>query len=345
MKTITKENIMNMKKIGLSALAGSLAMVSANAVELAVSGKTEVTHMSNNSKTAHIGNPYGMGNSIVFSGTGDVNGFTAKYYSMIQDNGAANSTNSEVFASASLMLDMGELGTVGFDQGVGEFGAGTVDDMMPYAYEEIWNHNGLERGLRAAGDTNVLGYKNTYAGVNYSLELDPGHGAGSANGDSGTTGAGTTDGGYNFAISTADLMAGLNLGIGYGTEDQSNSGTTVADETYSTAFATYALGAATVGYQYSEGRGGSLANVAMDTTLMGISYSVNDDIAVSYNTMEIEHLHGATAHVTEKTTGFGASYTVGSAAVRLLTTSVANKSGVVTTSDLDITELSLLLAF
>ena len=35
---------MNIKKIGLSALAGSLAMFSANAVELAVSGKTEVTY-------------------------------------------------------------------------------------------------------------------------------------------------------------------------------------------------------------------------------------------------------------------------------------------------------------
>ena len=81
----------------------------------------------------------------------------------------------------------------------------------------------------------------------------------------------------------------------------------------------------------------------MDTTLMGISYSINDDIAVSYNEMEIDHHIGAV--VTEKTTGFGASYTMGSAAVRLLTTSVGNKSGVATTSDLDITELSLLLAF
>jgi len=346
MKTNNKGNIMNIKKIGLSALAGSLVMVSANAVELTVSGKTEVTHMSSNAKTAagHLGNPYGMGNAITFSGSGDVNGMTATYTSVIQDNGAANSTNSEVFASASLMLDMGELGTVGFDQGIGEFGASTVDDKMPYAYEEIWNHTGLERGLRAAGSTNVLGYKNTIEGVSFSLELDPGHGAGSSNGDSGTTGTGTTDGGYNFAVSSSELMAGLNLGIGYGNEDQSDtSGTTTADETYSTAFATYAMGAATVGYQYSEGRGGSAANTAMDTTLMGISYSVNEDIAISYNEMEIDHHIGAV--VSEKTTGFGASYTMGSAAVRLITTSIENKSGVVATSDIDQTEISLLLAF
>ncbi len=34
----------NMKKIGLSALAGSLVAFSANAVEVSVSGKTEVTY-------------------------------------------------------------------------------------------------------------------------------------------------------------------------------------------------------------------------------------------------------------------------------------------------------------
>ena len=34
----------NIKKIGLSALAGSLVAFSANAVELSVSGKTEVTY-------------------------------------------------------------------------------------------------------------------------------------------------------------------------------------------------------------------------------------------------------------------------------------------------------------
>ena len=109
---------MNIKKIGLSALAGSLAMVSANAVELAVSGKTEVTYMSK--ELASTGNPFGMGNAITFSGSGDVNGLgTATYTAVLGDQGQASTTTSETFASASLMLDMGDMGTVGFDQGVG----------------------------------------------------------------------------------------------------------------------------------------------------------------------------------------------------------------------------------
>ena len=44
----TKGEIMNnFKKIGLTALAGSLAAVSANAVELSVSGETTVSYISN----------------------------------------------------------------------------------------------------------------------------------------------------------------------------------------------------------------------------------------------------------------------------------------------------------
>ena len=53
----TKGEIMNnFKKIGLTALAGSLAAVSANAVELSVSGETTVSYVSNTAnKTSAVG--------------------------------------------------------------------------------------------------------------------------------------------------------------------------------------------------------------------------------------------------------------------------------------------------
>ena len=51
---------MNIKKIGLTALAGSLAMVSAQAVELAVTGKNEITYVAQDG--AVTGNPFGMRN-------------------------------------------------------------------------------------------------------------------------------------------------------------------------------------------------------------------------------------------------------------------------------------------
>ena len=342
---------MNIKKIGLSALAGSLAVVSANAVELSVSGKTEVTYMSNEDNTT--GNPYGMGNSITFSGSGDVNGMTATYTAALADGGQANSNTSETFASSSLMLDMGAMGTVGFDQGVGEFGVGTIDDKMPYAYEEIWHNVGTSNGLRAAGGTNVLGYKNTVAGVAVSLEIDPGHTNNSAkgsSGDGGSTGVGTEDSGYNIAITSASLYDGVNAGIGYGKEESTvDTAYGDSDSSYATAFVTYAIGGATLGYQQSEGYGGSVGTSSNDVSIYGVSYSVNENFAVSYGRMDNDFAlgtNGATTNtkVTEKTTGVGASYTLGSAAVRVLASEGKNIGGTDGIKN-DNLEVSLMLAF
>jgi len=337
---------MNMKKIGLSALAGSLAMVSANAVELAVSGKTEITYVSN--EIGNTGNPWGMGNAITFSGSGDVNGMTATYTAVIGDGGQANSNTSETFASSSLMLDMGDLGTVGFDQGVGEFGASTIDDKMPYAYEEIWTYVGGTNGLRAAGGTNVIGYKNTFAGYQLSVEFDPGH-SGSAtytkggSGDGASTGVGADQSGYNLAI-TGSPMDGVNVGFGHGHEEDAAKIANEQDASYNTAFATYAVGGGTIGYQYSQGRGGSVGAVAHDVTIYGASFSVNENMALSYNIMSTD-FHNQDAIVEEKTKGIGASYTMGSAAVRILMSDIDNKGGVTTANDLKHTEISLMLAF
>tara|TARA_B100000780_G_scaffold44835_1_gene27901 strand:+ start:1156 stop:2160 length:1005 start_codon:yes stop_codon:yes gene_type:complete len=334
---------MNIKKIGLTALAGSLAMVSAGAVELAVTGKTEVTYMSKDAATT--GNPLGMGNMISFKGSGDVNGMTVSYVANMQDGGSVSATTSDVFASASLTVDMADLGKASFDQGEGGFGADTIDDMMPYAYEEIWTYVGSGTSAGHAlggGNQNVVGYSNSYAGFNLSLEIDPGQKASSTN-DGSTTGNATTNGGVNFALTSSDLMDGLNVGIGYGQEDTYDK-TMASEATYATGFAKYAIGAATVGYQLSESRGGSSGKVATDSEFYGISFSVNENFAVSYNEVNTDFYSAATLGE-ESTTGIGASYTMGSAAVRILTAKIDNKGGVKTAVDETVTELSLLLAF
>ena len=334
----------NLKKIGLSALAGSLVAVSASAVELSVSGKTELTYVSK--ENGHTGNPFGMGNAITFSGSGDMNGMTATYTAALGDGGQANSNTSETFASSSLMLDMGDMGTVGFDQGVGEFGVGTIDDKTPYAYEEQWTNLGTSNGLRAAGGTNVIGYKNTFEGYTLSVEIDPGHTnnyKSGATGDGLATGAGgAIDGGYNFAI-TGSPMEGVNAGFGHGTETASN--TTTDDSEFQTIFATYAYGAATVGYQVSAGSGGSAGTVSNDVEIMGVSYSVNENLALSYSIMENTYdTPSSVTDVVEDTKALGASYTMGSAAVRVLASEGDNIGGTDKNNEEHL-EVSLMLAF
>ena len=338
---------MNIKKIGLSALAGSLAMVSANAVELAVSGKTEVTYLSHDSNTT-TGNPFGFGNAISFSGSGDVNGMTGNYFAAINDGGGAG------FASSEISLDMGAMGTVGLDQGVGSYGVSTIDDKMPYAYEEIWTYTGASNGLRAAGGaTNVLGYKNTFAGYTLNVEINPGSGAttneaaaavaGVKSGDGGSSGATTTNNGYNWAL-TGSPIDGLNVGVGFGKEESTLTTDNAEDTEFATAYVTYAMGGATIGYQQSEGSGGSTGTASNEAEMYGISFSVNENLAISYNVLDNTFDNPSSTDVTEETTGVGASYTMGSASVRLLSAKTDNVGGVQSTNQ-EVTELSLMLAF
>jgi len=338
---------MNIKKIGLSALAGSLAMFSANAVELAVSGKTEITYAKKD--VGSNGNPFGMGNAITFSGSGDVNGMTATYTAVLGDGGQANSNTSETFASSSLMLDMGDMGTIGFDQGVGEFGVGTIDDKTPYAYEEQWTYVGTSNGLVAAGGTNVVGYKNSYAGYNLSLEIDPGH---TNNSKSGSTGDGgnalAADSGYNFAITSSMGMDGLNAGIGHGEEENSPTASKATKTEFNTGFVTYAIGGATLGYQLSSNTNELATATESEVEIAGVSFSVNENLAVSYSMMNREVAQSAAGtdgkDIKEKTKGLGVSYTMGSAALRVLMADGDNIGGIEGV-DNEHMEVSLLLAF
>jgi hypothetical protein len=322
-------------------------MVSANAVELAVSGKTEVTYLSHDSNTT-TGNPFGFGNAISFNGSGDVNGMTASYFAAIDDGGSAS------FASSEISLDMGAMGTVGLDQGVGSYGVSTIDDKMPYAYEEIWTYTGAANGLRAdGGATNVLGYKNTFAGYTLNVEINPGSGATTEeaaaavaavkSGDGGSSGATTTNSGYNWAL-TGSVMDGLNVGVGFGKEESTLTTTNAEDTEYATGYVTYAMGGATVGYQMSEGSGGSTGTASNEAELYGISFSVNENLAISYNVLDNTFDNPSSTDVTEETTGVGASYTMGSASVRLLSAKTDNVGGVQSTNQ-EVTELSLMLAF
>ena len=338
---------MNIKKIGLSALAGSLAMFSANAVELAVSGKSEITYVKKD--TGSNGNPFGMGNAITFSGSGDVNGMTATYTAVLGDGGQANSNTSETFASSSLMLDMGDMGTIGFDQGVGEFGVSTIDDKTPYAYEEQWTYVGTSNGLVAAGGTNVVGYKNSYAGYNLSLEIDPGHVNNSTSGGSGDGASATSaDSGFNFALTSSLGQDGLNVGIGHGEEENSPTASKALTTEFNTGFVTYAIGGVTMGYQLSSNTSEIATATESEVEIAGISFSVNENLAVSYSQMDREVAQSAAGtdgkDVKEKTKGLGASYTMGSAAVRVLMADGDNIGGI-EGKDNEHFEVSLLLSF
>ena len=89
---------------------------------MSVSGATLLTYTSEDDSEV-TGNPFGMKTNLSFTASGDVNGYTVSYMQASQDQFAGMS-------SARLSIDMGDMGTLAFDQGSGS-GLGTIDDKTP----------------------------------------------------------------------------------------------------------------------------------------------------------------------------------------------------------------------
>jgi outer membrane protein OmpU len=310
-----------LKKIGLSALAGSLAAVSANAGELTVSGSSNITFTNESYDTTtatSTGNPFGTDSNLVFSGSGDVNGMTASFYAAIQAGGGS-------YASNQVSLDMGDMGAITFDQGVGGNGADSIDNVLPTAWEEA--DDGLAGGgnmgaTAFTGSTNVFKYTNTVAGfgVNaaYDTELqdaDTTEGATSAVAGTATAPRGSN---YSVAITNNTLVDGLDVGVGYGKNDIKDGASDTNDQVSMTGYAKYTMGPAVIGYQRTESTGGKAGALAAQADGYGIAFNVNENLSISYQTYEIDHL--ATSGGTDFNTEFdaiGAAYTMGAAKVTL----------------------------
>ena len=161
----------NMKKLGLSALAGSLVAFSANAAELSVSGGVELTYTDTGGNTGNevTGNSYGANSSVTLSGSGDVG------FGTVSMTRTLNDTNGG-WGSSFQTLDMGDMGVLSFDSTGGALvGITANDDLLPTAYEEAWT--GVSgSGVSGVGSTNVIGYRNhlvfsLYLLVTHKVEL------------------------------------------------------------------------------------------------------------------------------------------------------------------------------
>ena len=330
----------NIKKVGLTALAGSLAAVSANAAEMSVSGATLLTYTSEDT-TEVTGNPFGMKTNLSFTASGDVNGYTVSYMQASKDQFAGMS-------SARLSVDMGDMGVVAYDQGSGS-GLATIDDKTPTAAEEIWDGlDGLTTGglVGAAGNTGVFNYVNTFAGL--TVNAAGRTGSGTANSDGSSSGAGQSA--MDVAITGAGDMFGfdgLAWGIGYGEAEagqQANAAGTNDNDIHATIFANYSAGPVTFGYQHSQIQAGSNGTAGEILDAWGIAFNVNDDISVSYGERDVEYDNPSAANVTEQGEGIAIAYTMGSMKIAGNRNEVTDNDGTTASND-QMTEIALSFAF
>jgi len=329
----------NFKKVGLTALAGSLAVASANAAEMSVSGATLLTYTSEDSSEV-TGNPFGMKTNLAFSASGDVNGYTVSYVQVSADQFAGMS-------SARLSVDMGDMGTLAFDQGSGS-GLATIDDKTPTAAEEIWDGlDGTTVGglVGAAGNTGVFNYINTFGGVTFNGAMR--QGSGTANADGASSGAGQSA--WDFALTTDGSslgVDGLAIGAGYGeAENGSETGTSYGDAEHMTAFANYSVGPVTAGYQVSYINSNVRGTDDQDVSAWGLAFNVNENLSISYGERDVVFKgHGAFGDVTEKGDGIAVAYTMGSMKIAGNQNSVSDNNGTAGSND-SMTEIALSFAF
>ena len=300
----------NMKKLGLTALAGSLVASSAFAGALDVTGSSKITYADKHDSEV-TGNPLSMGTGITFGGSGDLDNGMSMSYTYTMDNAA--------FSSSSIKIDMGDSGEFALGNGASVGGIRKYADNVPTAGEQVYddvdtNDYGLADN---ASNTNMLGYNGSFGGVGISL----GWAKDSGGADS------------SWVVTYDGLMDGLTLGVGMG-ED----GATSDDQT---AWLKYTSGGLTIAFQRSEVDFLATGTNTQTSDHVGASFAVNEDLTVSIGRQEVDMGAGK---VDEESTGIAASYTMGSMTVAAHSNKTDDVGGTAGSED-SVKEVSVAFAF
>jgi outer membrane protein OmpU len=335
-----------LKLLGVSALCGSLAAVSAQAGEMSVSGGANATYTTKGGNVT--GQPLGMASNLTFAGSGELDNGNTFAVSIAHDD-------QNGFSTASISVDMAGIGTIAFDQGGGT-GLDRLDDKMPTSWEESYDA-GLGSNIvtvtGAGGGTDIEWAVDSGFlpdGMSAYFSYAPYAGGGNVNDKAvggQDAGASATGHGWDIVLEHSGLTDGLNLFAGYSAIEQSGNTEDEKDDKNSwVAGATYAVGGVTVGYQHSEESMGVGAVDVYENDAYGISYSVNDDLSISYGSHESDQSKDVPGSVTLETTSIQAAYTMGGASFKIARSDVSNGSySTSTANDYDVNTVMLSLAF
>jgi outer membrane protein OmpU len=322
-----------LKKVGLSALAGTLASLSAQAGELSVTGSAEISYTQRDNDEV-TGNPIGMNKNIGFAGSGELdNGWTVST--------TVGTDDAFGLSSASVSIGMGSLGTIIVDSGTGADMGSALDNVVPVAFEEA--DAGLGTGMVLSGGAinphGALTYKlPAFAGAQVGVSYNPRNGSATA-GD-GATSEGAGGRAYEMAIDwSPEMVPGLRVGGAVGNCEDCVAGNKDLDE--ETWFATYAYGPLSIGYQTADEDSGT---TNYDTDIYGVSFNVNDALSVSYQYGETDGYSGG---VTAEFTGVSAAYNIGPMAIKFTDNSGKNINGITSgaSQNDDNRELNLSMSF
>ena len=107
----------NYKKIGLTALAGSLVAGSVSAAELTATGSATMTFTGGDEKANH-GNGWTMADSVTFSASGDVNDIGITLSLEVDGDAQSKKTNATTSYSSANGSNVLDSHSISFDFGV-----------------------------------------------------------------------------------------------------------------------------------------------------------------------------------------------------------------------------------
>ena len=284
-----------LKKLGLTALAGSMVATSVSAADLSVTGSWSWSWDSADSDES--GNPMSMTNDLLFTGSGETDqGWTATV-AIELDGGTSD--------DESLTLDFGDGGVLQYGgASKGGRGIGLVSNLVPHADDAVYTLSasaGDEYGVAqgAAGNDN-LSHQITVGDIKIGAEVHKGAGTSTS---------------WGLQYTGID-----NLTIGIGQSDK-NPGAQDGGIDSETIGLKYAIGGVTVGYQITENDKSSADESAV---MYGASFAVNDDLTISFGRQTVEIQGKANDEINS---GFSASYTMGSMSIGAYVAKTENVGG------------------
>ena len=344
-------------KVGLSALAGSLAVVSANATEYSLTGDSQVVFSSAEGNEANSvgsnGKGFGVDTDLYVNASGELdNGWTVSIYSALNLEQANTATSGGVNSSSQMTIGMGALGTIQFNDVFGS-GATSIDDVLPKAYEETWDgttHASAFHSFGVSTQSGSVDYRTPAFSIG-DISLSATYTYDPDAGNYGYVSAGGVTPGQNEGEAWTVKASGMGLTLGAGTEEVENNATAAgsSDLQRATGYALYTNGPVTIGYQeYYVNSGNSKASgtQAPDNSGdgMGILFA-QDNYSFSYAEVneQVESISATTKEYETEMSALQATYTMGAMTLGASLYETDNPEG--TTGKYEETELSVSFAF
>ena len=295
----------NLKKVGLTALAGALVSVSANAASMSVSGGASIEFAGEEKQTT--GNGWSMNDGLTFSASGEMdNGWNVSVSQIID---SSDGTAGAIMDTRILTIDMGDSGTLTFAGDGGSSVLDAIDDVTPTANEESFDDvTGADVIPGGTGGNNMFHYSNgsLMDGLTVSASYTPSDGT--------TQVESSSDYGLKYTG-----IEGLTIGAAAGEDN-----TAAASLDLTNMYVTYTMDAFSVGYQTSESDS-ETADADLDFTAIGVSYAVSDEMSISLNSSEIQYENSSLSD--QEATGISVSYVMGSMTVSANHNTVDNIAG------------------